>query len=345
MTITTLGFTDLGVAPDLVEALNARGIEQPFPIQSPDHPRCPRRPATCAARPRPDRARRSRSGSRRSSASLAPSPRRPTGLVLVPTRELAVQVCDELTPLAAGRDMTVSAIYGGARIERQIARLAKGVDLVVATPGRMIDLIERKEIFVADVSCVVIDEADRMADMGFLPQVEWILRNVEGQHQTLLFSATLDGAVNSLVRRYQTDPVTHEVESKLITVDEMVAPLPARPRDGQGEGGCGDRRRCRAHHGVLGDQARRRPAVPRAQARGCRRRGDPRRPSSGPPGEGTRGLRIRAPSGPGRHRCGGSRDPCRRCRRRGPLRPAPGSQDLSAPLGPHGASRGSRVSW
>ena len=143
--------------------------------------------------------------------------------MLVPTRELAVQVCDELAPLAAGRDITVASIYGGARIEQaRSPGSPRGVDLVVATPGRMIDLIERKEIFVADVACVVIDEADRMADMGFLPQVEWILRNVEGQHQTLLFSATLDGAVNSLVRRYQTDPVTHEVESKLVTVDEML---------------------------------------------------------------------------------------------------------------------------
>ena len=97
-------------------------------------------------------------------------PGRATGLALVPTRELAVQVCRELAPLAACRDLRVEAIYGGAPIEKQIAALNKGVDFVVATPGRMIDLIDRGEVSVADVAGVVIDEADRMADMGFMPQ-------------------------------------------------------------------------------------------------------------------------------------------------------------------------------
>ena len=114
------------------------------------------------------------------------------------------------------------AVYGGARIDTQIKKLINGVDLVIGTPGRLIDLIQQKELSVADVDHVVIDEADRMADMGFLPQVEWILRHVEGRHQTLLFSATLDGVIGSLVRQYQTDPVFHEVESRQVTVDEMV---------------------------------------------------------------------------------------------------------------------------
>ena len=113
------------------------------------------------------------------------------------------------------------AIYGGANMEKQIKALAKGVDFVVATPGRMIDLIERKEISVADLDIVVLDEADRMADMGFLPQVEWILRHVDGTHQTLLFSATLDGVVDTLIKRYQHDPAMHEIESASVTVDEM----------------------------------------------------------------------------------------------------------------------------
>ena len=114
------------------------------------------------------------------------------------------------------------SIYGGANMDKQIEALKKGVDMVVATPGRMIDLLERGEANVSDLQMVVIDEADRMADMGFLPQVEWILRKVEGTHQTLLFSATLDGVVNSLIQRYQTDPVMHEVESEEITVENMV---------------------------------------------------------------------------------------------------------------------------
>ncbi len=91
----------------------------------------------------------------------------------------------------------------------------------MATPGRMIDLIERKEIFLDDIDQVVIDEADRMADMGFLPQVEWILRHVPSGHQTLLFSATLDGVVDTLIKRYQTDPVMHEVASEQVTVEAM----------------------------------------------------------------------------------------------------------------------------
>ena len=116
---------------------------------------------------------------------------------------------------------TVSAIYGGAKMETQVKELQKGVEVVVATPGRMIDMIERKEIFLDDVDQVVLDEADRMADMGFLPQVEWILRHIPGQHQTLLFSATLDGVVDTLIKRYQADPVMHEVVSEDVTVEQM----------------------------------------------------------------------------------------------------------------------------
>ena len=139
----------------------------------------------------------------------------------MPTRELATQVRDELEPLAKARSLTVSAIYGGAKMETQVAELEKGVEIVVATPGRMIDMIDRKEISLDDIMQVVLDEADRMADMGFLPQVEWILRHIPGTHQTLLFSATLDGVVDTLIKRYQTDPVMHEVVSEQVTVEQM----------------------------------------------------------------------------------------------------------------------------
>jgi superfamily II DNA/RNA helicase len=115
----------------------------------------------------------------------------------------------------------VAAVYGGADIEKQIAKIKAGVEVIAATPGRMIDLIDRKELDLADVSIVVLDEADRMADMGFMPQVEWILRHIPGDHQTLLFSATLDGVVQGLIDRYQTDPVRHEVESAGVTVSSM----------------------------------------------------------------------------------------------------------------------------
>lgn len=148
-------------------------------------------------------------------------PAKPRALVLLPTRELALQVHDVLVPLAKAVGLEVAAVYGGADIDRQIAKLRKGVDVVIATPGRLIDLGDRGELSVADVDILVLDEADRMADMGFMPQVEWVMRRLERPHQTLLFSATLDGAVDRLVTRYLTDPVHHEVASPTQTVAAM----------------------------------------------------------------------------------------------------------------------------
>jgi superfamily II DNA/RNA helicase len=218
--MTTSTFADLGVEQDLVDVLDERGIDSPFEIQTLSIPDVLAGRDVCG---------KAKTGSGKTLAFGLPliqilptgQPGRPTGLVLVPTRELAVQVCRELEPLAARRDLRVGAIYGGAPIEKQIAALKKGVDFVVATPGRMIDLIDRGEVSVADVAGVVIDEADRMADMGFMPQVEWILRHSERDHQTLLFSATLDGMVGGLIRRYQREPVMHEVVTREVTVAEM----------------------------------------------------------------------------------------------------------------------------
>ncbi len=151
----------------------------------------------------------------------AARPARPLALVLLPTRELAVQVHDVLAPLAKKLGLRAVAVYGGADIDRQVAKLRKGVDLVIATPGRLIDLGDRGEIAVDALETLVLDEADRMADMGFMPQVEWVLRRLDQPHQTLLFSATLDGAVDRLVKRYLTDPVYHEVASSTQTVTLM----------------------------------------------------------------------------------------------------------------------------
>lgn len=216
----TTTFESLGVSAPLVAVLSERGIVEPFAIQA----------MTIAdALAGRDVCGKAKTGSGKTLAFGLPTlqnipkaaPGRPTGLVLVPTRELATQVRDELAPLGAAVDRVVTAIYGGDPIEKQVAALEKGVDLVVCTPGRAIDLIDRKALSVADVDHVTIDEADRMADMGFLPQVEWILRNIDGEHQTLLFSATLDGVVDGLINRYQRDPVLHEVESPTVTVDQM----------------------------------------------------------------------------------------------------------------------------
>jgi superfamily II DNA/RNA helicase len=153
---------------------------------------------------------------------ISGSPASPKGLVLLPTRELAVQVAEVLTPLAESLGLRVVAVYGGADIEKQINRLRKGCELIIATPGRLIDLGDRGELKVDELDVLVLDEADRMADMGFMPQVEWVLRRLTGPHQTLLFSATLDGAVDRLVSRYLTEPVFHEVKSETQTVQKMV---------------------------------------------------------------------------------------------------------------------------
>lgn len=213
-------FSSLGLEQDICAALAERGIETAFPIQEMTIPDILAGRDVCG---------KARTGSGKTLAFGLPlvqlldraKPKRPTGIALVPTRELATQVRDELTAAAHARGVRIAAIYGGDPIEKQIKQLKDGVDFAVCTPGRAIDLIERGDLSVADVTKVVIDEADRMADMGFLPQVEWILRNVEGSHQTLLFSATLDGVVDTLVSRYQTEPARHEVESKGVSVEEM----------------------------------------------------------------------------------------------------------------------------
>ncbi|HEY2814195.1 MAG TPA: DEAD/DEAH box helicase [Acidimicrobiales bacterium] len=214
-------FEALGLSDDLVEALNVAGITHPFPIQSLTIPDALAGRDVCG---------KAKTGSGKTLAFGLPllerTPRaeggKPTALVLVPTRELAVQVNDVLAPLGKERNVRIGLVYGGQSLDKQSRRLTDGVEIVVATPGRLIDLLDRKAVSLEAVSCVVLDEADRMADMGFLPQVEWILRHIGGPHQTLLFSATLDGAVDVLVKRYQRDPVFYEVESRTITVDEMV---------------------------------------------------------------------------------------------------------------------------
>jgi superfamily II DNA/RNA helicase len=131
-----------------------------------------------------------------------------------------VQIADELAPLATAVDRTVTAIYGGASLDQQSAHLAAGTDVVVATPGRLIDLVQRGDAHLDAVAITTVDEADRMADMGFLPQVEWLLRHVPTGGQTMLFSATLDGAVAALARR-MVDPAVHRVEHADATVESM----------------------------------------------------------------------------------------------------------------------------
>lgn len=212
-------FDALGVSPDLTRALADAGIVQPFPVQALTIPDALAGRDVCG---------KACTGSGKTLAFGLPllervgkaKPGKPTGLVLAPTRELARQVHDVLVPLAAVRGMRVAAVYGGTSMDKQIRRLRKGVDVVIATPGRLIDLADRGDVNLTAVQVVVVDEADRMNDMGFRPQVSWILTRCTTPHQTLLFSATLDGQVASLVERFLRDPVRHEVDEE-VTVDAM----------------------------------------------------------------------------------------------------------------------------
>jgi superfamily II DNA/RNA helicase len=216
----TTTFAALGVSPDLVAALERDGIVEPFPIQAltiedglAGHDICGK----------------AKTGSGKTLAFGLPlldrvgkaEAHRPRALVLVPTRELANQVKNVLAPLGRIRQRRVIAVYGGVAMDPQTKALRKGVDVVIGTPGRLIDLMERNELSLAAVEVLVVDEADRMADMGFMPQVQKLLHRIESEHQTMLFSATLDGAVKRLVDRYMNDPVRHEVESDEPTVEEM----------------------------------------------------------------------------------------------------------------------------
>jgi superfamily II DNA/RNA helicase len=217
-------FADLGVPSDLVEVLDRRRITAPFEIQASTIP------DALAGR---DILGRAPTGSGKTLAFGLPAlvrlaavdraaKRRPRGLILSPTRELAEQISRELEPLAAAVGRRVLAVYGGTGLGRQITALAKGVDLLVACPGRLLDLIEQGQVRLDEVELAVVDEADRMADMGFLPDVRRLLDQTADERQTLLFSATLDDEVEVLIDRYQHDPALHqvgEVEPDLSLVD------------------------------------------------------------------------------------------------------------------------------
>jgi len=215
------GFADLGVPPRIDDGLAACGFAQPFAIQTEAVPVAMQGRDVCG---------RAKTGSGKTLAFGVPmlaritdtaEPRKPLGLVLVPTRELAVQVAEVLEPIAAHAGQRVLAVYGGASRHTQIDELAKGVELVVATPLRLIDLMKSGELTLGDAQIVCLDEADRMADDGFTPQVEWVLRHCTGRNQTMLFSATLDGDVGHLIRHYQTDPIEVAIDEATDTVGTM----------------------------------------------------------------------------------------------------------------------------
>jgi superfamily II DNA/RNA helicase len=217
------GFAALGLPDALVRALAAAGIVTPFPIQQ---AAVPDALAGC------DLLGRGQTGSGKTLAfglpllaRLArtgkPTPHRPKALILVPTRELAMQVSDALAPLGRSVGLRLMTAFGGSPYDRQLFALERGVDLVVATPGRLGDLIRRGSCSLAAIEITVIDEADQMADMGFLPEVTELLAQTPAGGQRLLFSATLDNDVDKLVERFLTDPVTHAVSPAVGAVDTM----------------------------------------------------------------------------------------------------------------------------
>src|SRR3954465_13383342 len=215
-------FSDLDLPPALLATLTRQGVTPPFPIQAATLPNA------LAGR---DVLGRGRTGSGKTlafglallarTAGRRAEPRQPLALVLVPTRELAQQVTDALTPYARPLRLRMATVVGGMSIGRQAGALRSGVEVVVATPGRLKDLIERGDCRLDQVEITVLDEADQMADMGFMPQVTELLDQVRPGGQRMLFSATLDRNVDLLVRRYLNDPVVHSVDPSAGAVTTM----------------------------------------------------------------------------------------------------------------------------
>ncbi len=202
-------FAALGVSAELAAALGARGFDTPFQIQSRAIP-----PALAGT----DLLAKSPTGSGKTLAFAVPlvqlmplDDARPAALVLVPTRELAVQVTEEIESLATARALSVAAVYGGVPIRPQ-ANAARDAHVVVATPGRLQDLIDRRLLALDAVEILVLDEADRMLDMGFKPQVDRIVKRLPRDRQTMFFSATLDGEVGELAHAYTQSPTRIEAE-------------------------------------------------------------------------------------------------------------------------------------
>ncbi len=206
-------FSELGLARDLVAHLTAQGITEPSPIQAATMPELLAGRDVVAAAP---------TGSGKTLAFAAPlvsrlgkgAPYRPAALVLTPTRELAAQIHGVLQGLCRVRGLFSATVYGGVKQGPQVTNLRKGVDVLVACPGRLEDLIEQGYVHLDRVKVVVIDEADRMADMGFLPCVRRIVDQTQPDRQTMLFSATLDGAADGLARTHLKDPAKHSVAPK-----------------------------------------------------------------------------------------------------------------------------------
>ncbi|MGW4684605.1 DEAD/DEAH box helicase [Streptomyces sp. NPDC004244] len=215
-------FAELDLPAELLRTMAESGVEKPFPIQAAALPNA------LAGR---DVLGRGRTGSGKTlafglavlarTAGRKADPKRPLALVLVPTRELAQQVTEALAPYAQALGLRMSTVVGGLSMGRQVSALRTGSEVVVATPGRLSDLVGRRDVHLDRVRITVLDEADQMCDMGFMPQVTEILDLVHADGQRMLFSATLDRNVDQLVRTYLKDPVSHSVDPSAATVTTM----------------------------------------------------------------------------------------------------------------------------
>ena len=316
-------FGQLGLPERLISALAARNIHEPFAIQA------RALPDAMAGR---DVLGRAQTGSGKTLAFGLPMLTRltgtagpkgaPRGLVLVPTRELAQQVADVLTPLGRSVGVTVTTVYGGVPYGRQITQLRNGVDIVVATPGRLIDLLDRGACTLSGIEITVLDEADHMADLGFLPAVTRILDETPAGGQRMLFSATLDRRVGQLVTRYLNDPALHAVAPQAETASVAEHSVLVLHAAGQTAGSRGDRQPAGADPVLRPDQARRGPARPAAEQGRGGRRGHSRQPEPEPAAARAGRVRGRPPAGPRRHRRRRARHPRRRRRAGRALRSA-----------------------
>ncbi|MET9880365.1 DEAD/DEAH box helicase [Actinacidiphila glaucinigra] len=215
-------FAALDMPAGLLKTLTAQGVTTPFPIQGATLPN------SIAGR---DLLGRGRTGSGKTlafglallarTAGLRAEPKAPLALVLVPTRELAQQVTDALTPYATAVNLRMATVVGGLSMTKQAATLRRGVEVLVATPGRLNDLVEHGDCVLGSVGITVLDEADQMTDMGFLPQITRLIERVRPDGQRMLFSATLDGNIDRLVQRFLTDPVVHSVDPSAGAVTTM----------------------------------------------------------------------------------------------------------------------------
>ncbi|MFB7506677.1 DEAD/DEAH box helicase [Streptomyces broussonetiae] len=215
-------FAGLEMPAGLLKTLAAQGVTTPFPIQAATLPN------SLAGR---DLLGRGRTGSGKTlafglallarTAGLRAQPKGPLALVLVPTRELAQQVTDALTPYATAVNLRLATVVGGLSITKQAGALRRGAEVLVATPGRLNDLVERGDCVLDQVRITVLDEADQMTDMGFLPQITKLIQQVRPDGQRMLFSATLDRNIDRLVQRFLTDPVVHSVDPSAGAVTTM----------------------------------------------------------------------------------------------------------------------------